>query len=156
MVSLNGLVSARIIKQQLLGLRHSSLSGLMKHLFLRQKYGRFGRECRPILKRSCDKVGLPLTISRRVFTLVDWMQQRRREVYPKSQDYTYEPEAISIEIEMERDSPAALPDALQADQWALVSLRAKDLLEINDWPKEFGELFPVNWGVGILRQRSLA
>jgi hypothetical protein len=98
-----------------------------------------------ILQRSCDKVGVPMKMSRRVFTLADWMRQRAREVYPQETKFTYQPEELAIQIEMDRTPPAPLPDTLLADQWALVTLRVQDLQEAQDWPREFGELFPVDW-----------
>ena len=98
-----------------------------------------------ILQRSCDKVGVPLSMSRRVFALADWMQQRARDVYPNEEDYCYEPESLSIQIEMEREAPQRLPDALVADRWAMVTLQVKDLRQSATWPKEFGELFGMDW-----------
>ena len=98
-----------------------------------------------ILQRSCDKVGVPLSMSRRVFALADWMQQRAKEVYPNEADYRYEPESLSIQIEMEREAPQRLPDALVADRWVMVTLQVKDIREAAEWPREFGELFGMDW-----------
>lgn len=98
-----------------------------------------------ILQRSCDKVEVPLRMTRRVFALADWMQQRAREIYPNEGDYSYEPESLTIQIETERDAPQRLPDALVADSWAMVTLRVQDIREARDWPKEFGELFGMDW-----------
>ena len=73
------------------------------------------------------------------------MQQRAREVYPNEVDYCYEPENLSIQIEMEREAPQRLPDALVADRWAMVALQVQDLRQAARWPKEFGELFGMDW-----------
>ncbi|WP_017325065.1 Tab2/Atab2 family RNA-binding protein [Synechococcus sp. PCC 7336] len=105
----------------------------------------FRERIKTILARSCDKIGVPFKLTRRVFALASWMQQRAKEVYPNEPEYRYEPEAIAIPIEMEREAPNPLPDALQPDRWALVTLRVRDMREAGEWPRDFGELFSAEW-----------
>lgn len=105
----------------------------------------FRDRVKTILERSCDRVGLPLKMSRRTFALRNWLAQRQRDVYPHAADYTYEPEELAIAIETERTPPLPLSDALQPDRWAIVTLQAGDLKDAAAWPAEFRELFPVDW-----------
>ncbi|MCJ2541783.1 Tab2/Atab2 family RNA-binding protein [Synechococcus bigranulatus str. 'Rupite'] len=95
-----------------------------------------------ILQRACDAVGIPMLPSRRVYTLNAWMRERAEQVYPNETQFRYCPEPL---VEPEPPDPARLPDKLQGERWALVTLRAADLQEAESWPTEFGELFPVAW-----------
>lgn len=115
-----------------------------------------------ILQRACDAVGIPMLPSRRVYTLKAWMRERAEQVYPQETQFTYSPEPV---IPPEPPDPTRLPDKLQGERWALVTLRAEDLREADTWPMEFGELFPVAWdtlppdtiipGLVITSQRAL-
>lgn len=115
-----------------------------------------------ILQRACDGVGIPMVPSRRVYTLNAWMRERAEQVYPHEAQFTYSPESP---VEPDLPDPTRLPDKLQGERWALVTLRAADLQEAESWPTEFGELFPVDWsslppdtiipGLVITSQRAL-
>lgn len=115
-----------------------------------------------ILQRACDLVGIPMLPSRRVYTLNAWIRERAEQVYPYEAQFTYSPESP---VEPELPDPTRLPDKLQGERWALVTLRAADLQEAESWPTEFGELFPVAWsslpadtiipGLVITSQRAL-
>ncbi|MEO1134067.1 MAG: Tab2/Atab2 family RNA-binding protein, partial [Cyanobacteria bacterium J06639_1] len=105
----------------------------------------FRDRVKTILERSCERVGVPLKMSRRVFTLQGWLRQRSREVYPNEADYTYAPEELAIAIDMERTPPLPLADALQPDRWAIVTLRVSDFKDAAEWETEYRELFPVDW-----------
>ncbi len=112
-----------------------------------------------ILQRACDAAGIPMLPSRRVYALKAWMRERAEQVYPQETQFTYSPEPP-----VEPD-PTRLPDKLQGERWALVTLRAEDLRQADQWPMEFGELFPVNWealapdtiipGLAIASRRAL-
>jgi hypothetical protein len=115
-----------------------------------------------ILQRACDLAGIPMLPSRRVYTLKAWMRERAEQVYPQEPQFTYSPESP---LEPDPPDPIRLPDKLQGERWALVTLRAEDLREADTWPTEFGELFPVAWdtlapdtiipGMVITSQRAL-
>ncbi|MEN9203811.1 MAG: Tab2/Atab2 family RNA-binding protein [Thermostichus sp. DG_1_6_bins_120] len=115
-----------------------------------------------ILQRACAAVGIPMIPSRRVYTLKAWMRERAEQVYPRETQFTYTPESLP---EPDLPDPIRLPDKLQGERWALVTLRAADLQEAKSWPIEFGELFPVDWsslspdtiipGLVITSQRAL-
>lgn len=95
-----------------------------------------------ILQRACDAVGIPMLPSRRVYTLKAWMRERAEQVYPQETQFTYSPEPP---VDPDPPDPIRLPDKLQGERWAFVTLRAEDLREADAWPIEFGELFPVAW-----------
>ncbi|MFS8796856.1 Tab2/Atab2 family RNA-binding protein [Synechococcus sp. R70.1] len=115
-----------------------------------------------ILQRACNAVGIPMLPSRRVYALKAWMRERAEQVYPQETQFTYSPEPP---VEPDPPDPVPLPDKLQGERWAFVTLRARDLREAETWPIEFGELFPVNWeafapdtiipGLVIASQRAL-
>ncbi|MGQ9836781.1 MAG: Tab2 family RNA-binding protein [Cyanobacteriota bacterium] len=115
-----------------------------------------------ILQRACDAVGIPMLPSRRVYALNAWRRERAEQVYPYEAHFTYSPEPP---VEPDLPDPTRLPDKLQGERWALVTLRAADLQEAESWPIEFGELFPVAWsdfpadtiipGMVITSQRAL-
>lgn len=96
-----------------------------------------------IVKRAAEQVDVPCKLSRRVSLVARWLQVRSREVYPQETDYTYAPEAGSIPISMERPAPLPLPDVLQPERWAFVTLPLADLYEADSWPKAFGETLPL-------------
>ncbi|GAB4212607.1 MAG: Tab2/Atab2 family RNA-binding protein [Synechococcales cyanobacterium] len=93
-----------------------------------------------LLQRSGELIGIPTRLSRRVYALNQWYQERQAQVYPQESAYTYKLEAMPSP---EYDDPQPLPDALQGERWALVTLRAKDFL--SPWASEFGELLPIDW-----------
>lgn len=115
-----------------------------------------------ILQRACNAVGIPMLPSRRVYALKAWQRERAEQVYPYEAQFTYSPEPP---VEPDPPDPTRLPDKLQGERWAFVTLRAADLQEAESWPIEFGELFPVAWsdfpadtvipGVVITSQRAL-
>lgn len=116
-----------------------------------------------ILQRSCDSVGIPMRLSRRVYSLWAWMQERSQFVYPYETQYIYSPEEGHPVQELE--DPVPLPDKLQGERWALVTLRVADLQDAAIWSVAFGETFPVIWeqwdpetlvsGLVIVSQRAL-
>lgn len=91
-----------------------------------------------MISRACDELGLAAQPSRRTLALQQWMEYRRREVYPQEPGYTDKP---SPSVGAPPPAPNPLPDALIGQQWALVSLPAKDFAEMAEWPIDFGEAF---------------
>ncbi len=115
-----------------------------------------------ILQRACNAVGIPMVPSRRVYTLKAWMRERAERVYPHETQFTYSPEAP---VEPDPPDPVRLPDKVQGERWAFVTLQAAEFQEADSWPMAFGELFPVAWdtlppdtlipGLVIASQRAL-
>ena len=92
-----------------------------------------------MITRACDDLGIAVQPSRRTLALKDWMDYRKREVYPNEPGYTDKP---SPTVGAPPPAPRPLPDALIGQQWALVSLPAQDLADMPEWPIDFGEAFP--------------
>ncbi|NJK72287.1 MAG: DUF1092 family protein [Synechococcaceae cyanobacterium SM2_3_60] len=95
-----------------------------------------------IVKRAAEQIDVPCKLSRRVSLVSRWLQVRSREVYPQETAYTYAPEAGSIPISMERPAPLPLPDVLQPERWAFVTLPLADLYEADSWPKPLERPYP--------------
>jgi hypothetical protein len=116
-----------------------------------------------ILQRACESVGVPMRLSRRVYALWTWMQERSQSVYPYETQYIYSPDESTPVQDL--GEPAPLPDQLQGERWALVTLRVAELQAADDWSIAFGERFPVLWqqwdpetqvsGLVIISQRAL-
>jgi hypothetical protein len=92
-----------------------------------------------MITRACEELGLSAQPSRRTLALQDWMDYRKREVYPHEPGYTDKP---SPSVGAPPPAPNPLPDALIGQQWAIVSLPAQDLADMPEWPIDFGEAFP--------------
>lgn len=115
-----------------------------------------------MITRACDELGIAAQPSRRTLALQQWMDYRRREVYPQEPGYTDKP---SPSVGAPPPAPKPLPDALIGQQWAFVALSAEDLAEMSEWPIDFGEAFPLKLagvhpeamipGVVLLSSRAL-
>lgn len=92
-----------------------------------------------MITRACEELGISVQPSRRTLALQDWMDYRKREVYPNTPGYTDQP---APSIGAPPPAPKPLPDALIGQRWALVSLPAQDLMDMPEWPIDFGEAFP--------------
>ncbi|MGF1460462.1 MAG: Tab2/Atab2 family RNA-binding protein [Leptolyngbyaceae cyanobacterium] len=93
-----------------------------------------------MIMRACDELGITAQPSRRTLALQQWMEYRRQEVYPNEPGYTDKP---APSVGAPPPAPNPLPDALIGQQWALVSLPAEDLVDMPEWPIDFGEAFPL-------------
>lgn len=93
-----------------------------------------------MIVRACEELGIAATPSRRTLALQRWLAHRQREVYPQEPGYTDKP---SPTVGAPPPAPRPLPDALIGQKWAFVSLPAQDLLDMPEWPIDFGEAFPL-------------
>ena len=94
-----------------------------------------------MITKACDDLGVPVTMSRRTYALMQWMQQRLEQEYPKQPGF--QPGAnptVSFGTTLAR----SLPDALQGQKWALVTLPALAFDDLGDWDVGFGESFPLS------------
>jgi hypothetical protein len=116
-----------------------------------------------MITRACEELGLAATPSRRTLALQTWLEYRQREVYPQEPGYTDKP---SPSVSAPPPAPRRLPDALVGQQWAFVTLPAKDFADMPEWPIDFGEAFPLSLasldpetlipGIVIFSPRALA
>lgn len=93
-----------------------------------------------MISRACEDLGLAARPSRRALTLQNWLEERQANVYPQEPGYTDKPAPT---VAAPPPAPRSLPDALIGQQWALVTLAAKDLLEMPEWSIDFSEAFPL-------------
>jgi hypothetical protein len=116
-----------------------------------------------MITRACEELGLAATPSRRTLALQTWLEYRQQEVYPQEPGYTDKP---SPSVSAPPPLPRRLPDALVGQQWAFVTLPAKDFADMPEWPIDFGEAFPLSLasldpetlipGIVIFSPRALA
>ncbi|MEL6900849.1 MAG: Tab2/Atab2 family RNA-binding protein [Cyanobacteria bacterium J06606_4] len=100
----------------------------------------FRYQMQNMIKRACENLGLLPYPSRRALALQQWLEERRETVYPAEPGYKASTSA-SVAKPLEVVNP--LPDALMGQQWALVTLPAKDFNELGEWDIGFGESFPL-------------
>ncbi|MFM1798684.1 MAG: hypothetical protein RLZZ117_962 [Cyanobacteriota bacterium] len=93
---------------------------------------------RPMVQRAADGLGLVVLASRRCFTLIDWLRERERDLYPQEEGYMAGPLAPPPQTQR----PVALPwpEVVRGDRWSWASLPATDLGEAADWSIGFAEL----------------
>lgn len=104
----------------------------------RIRFFRFSMQA--MVTRACEELGIAAVPSRRTLALQQWMDYRKREVYPQEPGYTDKP---SPTVSSPPPAPRPLPDALRGQRWALVNLAAQELSDMSEWPMDFGEGFPL-------------
>jgi hypothetical protein len=104
----------------------------------RVRYFRY--QMQNMIKRACEESGLVPYPSRRTLALQRWLEDRARTVYPQDPGYQ---ESLSQAVARPLEVVNPLPDALMGQQWALVSLPAKEFAQMAEWDIGFGESFPL-------------
>ncbi|MBO3457937.1 Tab2/Atab2 family RNA-binding protein [Aetokthonos hydrillicola Thurmond2011] len=100
----------------------------------------FRRQMNNMITKACKDLSIPAQPSRRTLILNQWLEQRMEEVYPNEPGYQA---GTNPSVRVENPSPQRLPDALEGQQWAFVTLQAKELEEMHEWEIGFGEGFPL-------------
>ncbi|MEB3265905.1 MAG: Tab2 family RNA-binding protein [Cyanobacteriota bacterium] len=95
---------------------------------------------RAMVQRAAEALGLDLVASRRCYALVDWLQQREREVYPTQEGYLSGPLAPPPQPVLPPARP--LPEAARGDRWSWAHLSVADLAEAAAWDVGFAALVP--------------
>lgn len=98
----------------------------------------FRRPMANMIIRACKDLSIPATPSRRTYALFLWLQERLETFYPTLPNYQ---PGTSPSVQLPPSQPQRMPDALQGDQWAFVSLEASAFAEMPDWEIGFGEAF---------------
>ncbi len=103
----------------------------------------FRRQMSNMITKACEELGILAQATRRTYRLNQWLHQRMEEFYP--QQPGYEPSAAASSfVNYQPQIPQALPDALQGQKWAFVSLEAGAFDEMQEWEIDFGEAFPLS------------
>jgi hypothetical protein len=102
----------------------------------------FRRQMSNMITKACEELGIRAQASRRTYALERWLYQRIQDFYPKQPGY-HPSAAASSFVQYQPQIPQPLPDALQYDKWAFVTLEAGALEEMNEWEIDFSEAFPL-------------
>ncbi|NEO79784.1 Tab2/Atab2 family RNA-binding protein [Moorena sp. SIO4G3] len=103
----------------------------------------FRRQMNNMITKACNELNIPAQPSRRTYALERWLKQRIEDFYPNQPGYDPAAAASSF-VRYQSPIPKPLPDALQGQKWAVVSLQAAAFEEMNEWDIDFGEAFPVS------------
>jgi hypothetical protein len=96
---------------------------------------------RTMVQRAAEGLGLELVPSRRCYALVEWLQERHREVYPAEPGYMTGP--LAPPPQAIRPVPVPLPEALRGDSWDWATLTVGALAEASEWQIGFSGLLPL-------------
>ena len=96
---------------------------------------------RTMIKKAAENVGIDPIASRRTYSLMDWLKERKKEVYPKEAGYVAGPLAPTFSPISNQAVP--LPEAVRGDAWSFATLPISTLREANSWPMEFNSLIPI-------------
>ncbi len=105
----------------------------------------FRRQMNNMILKGCEDAGIPAVPSRHTYILNQWLEERMRSFYPLQEGYDKKA-SISASVQYPQSNAVNLPDALKGDKkdkWALVTLKAEDLLEMSEWDIGFSEAFPL-------------
>jgi len=94
-----------------------------------------------MIKRAADQIGIDLISSRRTYSLLEWLIDRERNLYPQQKGYTgvnLAPPSNPI-----TNQAIPLPEEVRGDSWSFASLSLKTLREANEWEIEFSNLIPI-------------
>jgi hypothetical protein len=96
-----------------------------------------------MITKACEELGIRVIPSRRTYTLERWLDQRILGFYPKHPGYKPTAAASSF-VQYQPPIPQPLPDVLQYDKWAFVTLEVGAFEEMNEWDIGFSEAFPLS------------
>jgi hypothetical protein len=96
---------------------------------------------RTMVQRAATEQDIEVISSRRTFALLDWLEHREREVYPKEEGFMAGPLAPPPAPVV--TPPIPLPEEVQGDAWSWATLPAGLLRDAGDWPMSFSGLLPV-------------
>jgi hypothetical protein len=101
---------------------------------------------RTMVQRAAEGLGLELVPSRRTYALVEWLQQREREVYPAEEGYMAGP--LAPPPTPIRPVPVPLPEAARGERWAWATLPLAALADAAAWDSDFPGLVALPAAVG--------
>jgi len=101
----------------------------------------FRRQLTNMITKACSDLGVLPLPSRRTVTLNQWLEERSRDVYPL--DPNYREGVVVPSVQFETPEPKRLPDALNYDRLAFVTLEAGAFADMTEWSIDFGEAFPL-------------
>ena len=94
-----------------------------------------------MIKKAAEKNNIEIISSRRTYSLIEWLNQREKDIYPKEEGYIAGPFAPKSTPMINQLLP--LPEEARGDAWSFASLSIGSLREAEDWPIEFQGLIPI-------------
>ncbi len=94
-----------------------------------------------MVKKAASQLGLEVIASRRTYSLISWLAEREKDLYPKQEGYMAGPLAPPLSPIL--NQPLPLPEAARGDAWSFASLPIGTLRDAKDWPIEFRGLLPI-------------
>ncbi len=94
-----------------------------------------------MIKRAADQIGIELISSRRTYSLLEWIVDRERNLYPQQKGYTGVNLAPPTDPITNQAIP--LPEEVRGDSWSFASLSLNTLREADQWEIEFSNLIPI-------------
>lgn len=104
-----------------------------------------------MILKACSELGLTAQMSRRTFTLQQWLTERLATVYPQDPGYQA---GTTLGVSLPAPNPQPLPDALRGQKWAFANLGLAELEELAGVAVDFGEVFPPRL-VGLTDERQI-
>jgi len=101
---------------------------------------------RPMVQRAAESLGLVVLPSRRCYSLIDWLRERERELYPTEEGYLAGP--LAPPPQPQRPTALPWPDVVRGDRWTWATLPASALRDAPEWTIGFGDLLRVPEGLG--------
>ncbi len=99
------------------------------------------KSMKTMIKRAASQLGLEVIPSRRTYGLIEWIELREREYYPKQEGYMVGP--IAPPPEEILNDPIPLPEAIRGDSLSLEYLPIGLLKDAEEWPIDFRGLIPI-------------
>ncbi|WP_269622552.1 Tab2/Atab2 family RNA-binding protein [Prochlorococcus marinus] len=96
-----------------------------------------------MIKKASEKIGIEVIESRRTYSLLEWMNQREKDIYPNEPGYISGPIAPDSSYTQISNQPEPLPEPLRGDAWSFSSLPIGSLREADQWPMEFNSLIHI-------------
>lgn len=106
-----------------------------------QKIRFFRRQMNNMITKACGELAIPVALSRRTYTLNQWLEERIEKVYPTYPGYQ---PGTTPTAQYMNPAPQPLPDALIGEKWTFVNLKAESFAEMSEWDIDFGEAFPLS------------
>ncbi|MFN6338216.1 MAG: Tab2 family RNA-binding protein [Cyanobacteriota bacterium] len=96
---------------------------------------------RAMVQRAADPLGVEVRPSRRCFTLLDWLAERERQVYPSEEGYLAGP--LAPPPQPQRPVPRPWPEVARGDRWSWAMLSGESLQDVSEWSIGFAGLLPI-------------
>ena len=95
-----------------------------------------------MVKKAAEKNNIEIISSRRTYSLIEWINQREKDIYPKEKGYIAGPFAPTLTTPI-INQLIPLPEEARGDSWSFASLSIGSLREAEEWPIEFEGLIPI-------------